>query len=62
MRTLKSGSASEISDKLIEVSEKLSEFKLAELRALRDADENKEEKEYLNRLHVQDVETIRRLE
>jgi hypothetical protein len=62
MLTLKTGTTDEISNKFIDISEKLSDFKLNELRARRDADESKEEREYLQRLHNQDVETIRRME
>lgn len=41
---------SEISDRMIELSGKLQNIRLSEMRAMRDANEKKEENTYLSRL------------
>jgi hypothetical protein len=48
--TLQKSKQSELSDKLIELSEKLSKIRLAELRATRESVEMKEKNNYLARL------------
>ncbi|MEE4247228.1 MAG: hypothetical protein V2I33_17585 [Kangiellaceae bacterium] len=47
MATLKSGSTDEISDRLIELSERLNTYKLTELRSKRAANELRDKEEYL---------------
>jgi len=51
MSTLKSGSTDEISDRLIDLSERLNTYKLNELRSKRIANESKEKEDYLTRVH-----------
>jgi Ca2+-binding EF-hand superfamily protein/chromosome segregation ATPase len=62
LHQLKTGSSDELGDKLIELSNKMSEVKLAELQSKRQAAQSKEKEEYLGKLHVQDQETLRILE
>ena len=59
---IKRGSSDEISDKLLEMAERMSGVRLSELKAKREAAQSKEKEEYLGRLHMQDLDSIRALE
>mmetsp|Transcript_25522 Transcript_25522/g.44493 ORF Transcript_25522/g.44493 Transcript_25522/m.44493 type:complete len:2210 (+) Transcript_25522:2881-9510(+) len=62
LHQLRTGSSDELADKLIEMSHRMSEVKLAELQSKRLAAQAKEKEEYLGRLHAQDQEAMRFLE
>lgn len=59
---IKTGSSDEISDKLVEMAERISNLRLNELKAKREALQSKEKEEYLGRLRMQDLDNIRALE
>lgn len=59
---IKTGSSDEISDKLIEMAERMSSLRLNELKSKREAAQAKEKEEYLGRLRLQDLDNIRALE
>lgn len=59
---IKKGSSDEVSDKLVEMAERMSGVRLNELKAKREAAQSKEKEEYLGRLHMQDLDSIRALE
>ena len=59
---MRTGSQDELSDKLVDMAEKMSGLRLGELKAKREMNQAKEKEEYLNRLHIQDQETLRHLE
>jgi len=50
LETLQKSKQSEISDRLIEMSEKISKIRLTELRAVRESNELKEKNTYISRL------------
>eukprot|EP00743_Colponemidia_sp_Colp-15_P008540 GILK01009293.1.p1 GENE.GILK01009293.1~~GILK01009293.1.p1 ORF type:complete len:1971 (-),score=574.63 GILK01009293.1:67-5757(-) len=60
--TLRSGTADDLSDKLVELSNRISEVRLSELRALRQTAVSKEKEEYLLRINQTQTETISKLE
>lgn len=51
-----------MSDRMIELSGKLQNIRLSEMRAMRDATEKKEENNYLSRLLRQQNDSLRKLE
>lgn len=55
-------SSGEISDKLLEMAERMSGLRLSELKSRRESAQSKEKEEYLGRLHMQDLDSIRSLE
>ena len=59
---IKSGSSDELSDKLVEMAERMSGLRLNELKSKREAAQAKEKEEYLGRLRNQDLDNIRALE
>lgn len=59
---IKTGSSDEISEKLIEMAERMSGLRLNELKSKREAAQAKEKEEYLSRLRLQDLDNIRSLE
>ena len=59
---IKKGSSDEVSDKLVEMAERMSAVRLSELKSKREAAQSKEKEEYLARLHMQDLDSIRALE
>jgi calcium-binding protein CML len=59
---IKNGSSDELSDKLVEMAERMSGLRLAELKSKREAAQSKEKEEYLSRLRLQDQDNIRALE
>jgi len=58
----KKSKQSELSDKLLEVSEKIRTFKLEKLRATRESTELKEKNNYLSRLLKNHVDNVKKLE
>ena len=62
LETLKTAKQSDLSDKLIEMSEKLSKIRLSELRANRESGELKEKQNYMSRLLKQQIDSIKKLE
>lgn len=59
---IKTGSSDEISDRLVDMSERMSQIRLSELKSKREMNYSKEKEEYYARLHVQDADSIRNLE
>lgn len=59
---MKTGSPDELSDRLVEMSERISIIRLNELRAKREASMSKEKEEYLDRVNLHHLENIRLLE
>jgi chromosome segregation ATPase len=62
LEVLQKSKQSELSDKVIEMSEKLSKIRLNELRANRESSELKEKHNYLSRLLKTQVDSIKKLE
>jgi len=58
LELVKTGSSDELSDRLIEISERLSDLRLKEMKARRKAGLAKESKEYYNKLHIKDQDAI----
>ena len=61
-KTLRLNSPDEISTKLLELTEKLSEYKLNDLKARREATQCRESEDYMRRLRGQDEEEIHNLQ
>lgn len=61
-KTLRLSSPDEISTKLLELTEKLSEYKLNDLKSRRESAQCKESEEYMRRLRGQDEEEIHNLQ
>lgn len=61
-KTLRLSSPDEISTKLLELTEKLSEYKLNDLKARREATQCRESEDYMRRLRAQDEEEIHNLQ
>ncbi|CAG9327185.1 unnamed protein product [Blepharisma stoltei] len=59
---IKTGSSDDISDRLVEMAERMSQLRLNELKAKREMGHSKEKEEYYARIHVQDMDNIRTLE
>ena len=59
---IRKSSSDEISEKLVEMAERISGLRLNELKAKRESAHAKEKEEYLGRLHLQDLDSIRALE
>ena len=59
---LRNGTATELSNKVLEVSEQLGRMRLNELRAQRELDMVKEKENYLSRVNVKQLEQMKKLE
>jgi hypothetical protein len=62
LRMLETSKQSELSDKVIEMSEKLKTVRLIELRATREHTELKEKNTYLSKLLKNHIDNIKKLE